>query len=142
MKKGIDYIGVGCGALIINDKNETLLVKRAGQTVNEDGYWSKPGGSVEFGEKITDAIKREIKEEIGVDIELTQFLGYNDHILKLENQHWVALHYLARIINGIPENLEPNKHSEIKWFPLDNLPENITSTTIEPIKTYLASLSK
>ena len=142
MKIGHDYIGVGCGALIINDNNEILLLKRSGKIRNEDGFWSKPGGSVEFGEKVTDAIKREIKEELGVDIELLQFLGYNDHIIPDENQHWVAIHYLAKIINGTPENLEPNKHSEIKWFPINDLPENITSTTTEPIKFYLDSLDK
>ena len=77
MKKGTDYIGVGCGALIINNKNEILLVRRTSKTANESSFWSLPGGSVDFGEKVVDAIKREIKEELGVEIELTKFLGYH-----------------------------------------------------------------
>ena len=137
MKQGIDYIGIGCGALIINENNETLLVRRTGKTRNQAGFWSKPGGGVEFGEKIEDAVKREVKEELGIDIELIRFLGFSNHIVKNENQHWIAFNYLAKIINGHPQNLEPEKHDEIKWFNFNNLPEKITQTTIEPIKEYL-----
>jgi 8-oxo-dGTP diphosphatase len=142
MKPGVDYIGIGCGALIINDKNETLLVKRTPKSKNEAGFWSKPGGAVEFRESVEDAVKREIKEELGIDIELIRFLGFTNHILKSENQHWVAFNYLARIIAGEPRNLEPKKIEEIKWFNLKNLPENLTQTTIEPIKEYLKSSSE
>lgn len=137
MKKGIDYIGVGCGALIINDNNETLLLKRTLKSRNQAGFWSKPGGGVEFGEKVEDAVKREIKEELGVDIELVKFLGFTDHIIESENQHWVAFNYLAKVVSGEPKNLEPEKIEEIKWFKLNNLPEKITQTTMEPINDYL-----
>lgn len=140
MKKGVDYIGIGCGALIINDKNETLLLKRTSNSRNEAGFWSKPGGGVEIGEKVEDAIKREIKEELNVDIELVKFLGYTDHIIKGENQHWVAFSYLAKIVGGELKNLEPEKHEEIKWFSFSELPEKITQTTIEPIREYLKDI--
>jgi ADP-ribose pyrophosphatase len=140
MKKGTDYIGIGCGALIINDNNEVLLLKRTQKTRNEADFWSKPGGGVEFGEKVEDAVKREIKEELGVDIELIKFLGFTDHIIKSENQHWVAFNYLAKIISGTVQNLEPEKAEEIKWFKLDSLPENLSQTTREPIDVYLKSI--
>jgi len=140
MKSGVDYIGVGCGALILNDKNETLLVKRGVNSKNEAGVWSKPGGAVEFGEKVEDAVKREIKEELGVDIELTKFLGFTNHIIKSENQHWVTFNYLAKITEGEPKIMEPEKIAEIKWFDLKNPPENLSQTTSEPIKDYLESI--
>ncbi len=142
MTPGVDYIGVGCGALIVNDKNETLLFKRGIKSRNQAGYWSKPGGTVEFGEKIEDAIRREIKEELGVDIELIKFLGFTNHIIKEENQHWLSISYLAKITKGDPKNMEPNKHDEIGWFSLDNLPEKLTQTTSELIEEYLKSLKK
>lgn len=142
MKPGIDYIGVGCGALIMNDKNETLLLKRGTKSKNQAGYWSKPGGAVEFGEKIKDAIRREIKEEFGVDIEFIRFLGFTDHIVKNEKQHWLSISYLAKIVRGEPKNMEPDKHDEIAWFKLDNLPEKLTETTSEIIEEYLKSLKK
>ena len=142
MKKGIDFIGIGCGALIFNDKNEVLLLKRTLNTRNEAGFWSKPGGGVEFGEKVEDAVKREIKEELGVDIELVKFLGFTNHILESEKQHWIAFNYLAKIVGGELKNLEPKKHEEIKWFCLKDLPEKITQTTLEPINEYLNFINK
>lgn len=139
MTPGIDYIGVGCGALIINDKKETLLLKRGVKSKNQAGYWSKPGGTVEFGEKIEDTIRREIMEEFGVEIELIKFLGFTNHIMKEENQHWLSISYLAKIIKGEPKNLEPEKHDEIRWFKLNNLPDKLAQTTSEIIEEYLKS---
>ena len=137
MKLGLDVIGVGCGALIVNDKNETLLIKRNDKTRNQAGFWSKPGGKVEFGEKIEDAVKREIKEEIDVNVEVIKFLCCTEDILKSEKQHWVSFNYLAKIISGEIKNLEPEKHEEIKWFKFDELPENINQSTVEAINEYL-----
>lgn len=136
----IDYIGVGCGALIINDKNETLLIKRGDKSKNEVGFWGKPGGAVEFGEKVEDAVRREIKEELDIDIELVKFLGFTDHIIKSDNQHWVTLSYLAKIISGEPKNMEPEKTEAIGWFNFNNLPENLNQPAIDSIKKYLKSL--
>lgn len=140
MIPGIDYIGVGCGALIINDKNETLLLKRGKNSRNQAGYWSKPGGTVEFGEKIEDAIRREIKEEFGVEIKLISLLGFTNHIMKEEKQHWLSISYLAKITKGEPKNMEPNKHDSIRWFRFDDLPEKMTETTDEIIRDYLKSV--
>ena len=137
MKPGKDYIGVGCGALIVNEQNQTLLIKRTGKTKSNAGQWSKPGGTVEFGETVEAAIVREIKEELGVQIKLGQFLGFTNHIIPEEQQHWVALHYLAQITEGEVQNLEPEKHEEVRWFSFDELPDNMTLTTREPIEAYL-----
>jgi mutator protein MutT len=142
MKAGKDYIGLGCGALIINDRDETLLMLRSKNSKNEAGYWSKPGGSVEYGETVEDAVKREIKEELGVEIELLDSLGHTNHIIPAENQHWLAISYSAKIVAGEPVICEPHKCDEIKWFGLDELPEKITQTTKEPIDYYLKSIKK
>jgi 8-oxo-dGTP diphosphatase len=139
MKIGIDCIGVGCGALIINNKNEVLLQKRTVKTRNNAGFWAKPGGAVEFGEKVEDAVKREIKEELGVNIEIIKFLGFTEGTKTMEggNQHWIALNYLAKIIGGEVKNLEPEKHEEVKWFSLNNLPEKLVKNTTDSIEEYL-----
>lgn len=137
MKAGVDYIGVGCGALIMNEKGETLLMKRGENSKNQVGVWTKPGGAVEFGETAEEAIIREVKEELDIDIVLDDFLGYTDHILKDENQHWIAINYSAKIVSGTPRITEPDKTSEIMWFSLEDLPENISKTTTEPIEVYM-----
>ena len=90
----------------------------------------------EFGETVRDAIVREIKEELGVKIELVSYLCFTDQILKDESQHWVAISYLAKIVRGAPINLEPDKHSDMRWFSLDNLPEELSITTLDSTRSY------
>lgn len=140
MTPGIDYIGVGCGALIINENNEVLLVKRGEESRNEAGIWAEPGGRVEFNEKVEDAIKREIKEELNINIQLLDFLGFVNHIVISEKQHWVSFSYSAKIVKGELKNMEPEKIEEIRWFKLDRIPENLSPSTQEPIKNYLKLL--
>ncbi len=143
MQKGKDYIGVGGGCLILNDKEEVLLIRRAGEVRNEAGWWSKPGGGVKFGETAEKAMIREMKEELDIEVEIVGCLPHTDHIIKTEtgdnntDQHWVALNFIAKIKSGQPKNMEPHKCDKIGWFAMDNLPEKITQTTAEPIKNYL-----
>ncbi len=131
-------VRVGCGALIVNEKNEVLLIKRSA-TRNQNDYWSQPGGAVEFGETIKQAIIREIREEVNVKIRLISYLSYTEQIFKKETQHWLAISYLARIISGNVKNLEPHKHSAVKWFPIDKLPKKLSKTTVDSTRAYLTS---
>jgi len=135
MKPGKDFIGVGCGAIIINNKDEILLLKRSSRSRTEPGTWSRPGGQVEYGEIAEEAVKREIKEELGIDIEVVRFLEMTQTIE--DGKHWIALGFLARHVSGEPRNLEPKKHDEVKWFPLSKLPNNLNSYTKNAINTYL-----
>ncbi|EKD58582.1 MAG: MutT/nudix family protein [uncultured bacterium] len=136
-KAGKTHIGVGGGVLIFNDKKEVLLMKRGQNAKNEAGWWSKPGGTVEYGEKVVNAMKREIKEEIGVDINIWGYLPHTDHVIKGEGQHWVAFNYLADIKNGEVKNMEPHKCEELKWFAPAKLPFKTVQNTKEAAKNYL-----
>lgn len=136
-KIGRDYIGVGGGVLIFNTDGEILLLKRGKYVRNEAGWWCKPGGTVEYGEKSMDAMKREIKEEVNLDIDIWGVLPNTDHILKEEGQHWLAVNFLATVRGGELKNMEPDKCDEVRWFALDDLPEKLTQTTKEPVQNYL-----
>jgi 8-oxo-dGTP diphosphatase len=68
MKRGIDFIGVGVGAVIVDGQGRMFLARRGPQSRNERGLWEYPGGSVEFGETLRQALKREIHEEFGIEI--------------------------------------------------------------------------
>jgi ADP-ribose pyrophosphatase YjhB (NUDIX family) len=132
MTKGKDFIGVGVGAVILNDKSEILLLLRNKNP--ESNHWSIPGGSVEFYETIEDAVMREILEETSVKIELVKLLGVTNHIVVNEGAHWIAPTFLAKIIEGTPINVETQKHADLKWFSLNDLPENITITTLKALE--------
>lgn len=134
MIQGKDYIGVGCGAVIVNEKNELLLQLR--NKAPEKEYWSIPGGKLELFETFEEAVKREVKEEIGVEVQVIDLLGICDHIIKNEERHWVSPSFLCKIVRGEPQIMEPTKHLDMKWFPVDNLPEKITITTQDAVKNY------
>lgn len=133
---GFDVIGVGVGAMIFNDQGEVFLAQRGPQAKNERGTWEFPGGGVEFGEKLIDAIQREIHEEYGMVIAVEALLGVDDHILPDEGQHWVSPTYIARHVSGQPRILEPGKCAAIGWFSLDALPSPLSVITQANVETY------
>lgn len=104
--------------LIENDKGEILLTKRAIEPLK--GYWDTAGGFCEEDEHPEDAAKREIKEELGVKVELTGLIGmimdrYGD------NGDWtINMYYSGRIIGG---EIKPADDIDgYQWFSLNSLP--------------------
>lgn len=137
MQRGIDYIGVGVGALIVNDQGQLFLARRGPQARNERGLWEFPGGSVEFGEKLTDALRREMREEYGVEIAVGALLDVVDHLLPEEGQHWVSPTFLCRLTAGTPTIREPGKCTEIGWFAPEALrEETLTQISRENLRHY------
>lgn len=136
MKRGVDYIGVGVGALLVDAEGRLFLAQRGPKAKNERGLWEFPGGSVEFGETLTAALRREMAEEFGITIEVGTLLDVVDHILPAEGQHWISPTYLCRIVAGLPTILEPEKCSAIGWFALGNLPTALSQITRENLVSY------
>ncbi|MCR8965338.1 NUDIX domain-containing protein [Brevibacillus halotolerans] len=118
---------VGVGAAIIDDNRRILLVLR--KKAPEAGCWSLPGGKVDYMETIEDAVIREIKEELNIDIVIDSLLCVTNHIVQAESVHWVAPTFIAHISSGEVQNLEPHALEKVEWFPIDELPDNITITT-------------
>jgi 8-oxo-dGTP diphosphatase len=140
MKPGRDYIGVGVGAIVVNARGDVFLSQRGQAAGNERGTWEFPGGRVEFGERLRDAIQREFVEEYGMTIMTGELLCVYDHILPDEGQHWVSPTYLARHISGEPHIVEPEKCSAIGWFSLDHLPAPLSIITAHDVTAYRAYL--
>jgi len=116
---GTKVIGMGVGALIFNDKQEMLLTLRGQKAKNERGTWEIPGGAVEFGETLQEGLKREIWEELGIEIQPQEMLQVCDHLLPDEGQHWVSPTFICKITSGVPKILEPEKCAQIGWFSLE-----------------------
>ena len=137
VKRGVDYIGVGVGAVIVDDEGRLFLARRGPGAGNERGLWEFPGGSVEYGERLADALRREMAEEYGIEIEVGALLDVVDHILPDEGQHWVSPSFVCRIVSGTPAIVEPEKCSEIGWFAPDKVPAGLTRVTRENLAHYL-----
>ena len=142
MRRGVDYIGVGVGAVILNEDGRLFLALRGPAAKNERGLWEFPGGSVEFGERLADALRREIFEEYGVQIEVGDLLDVVDHLLPAEGQHWVSPTFICRLVSGEPTIREPGKCAAIGWFALDELPANLTVVTQANLAHYRQRLQQ
>lgn len=127
MKKGVDFVGVGVGAMIFNNEGKVFLAKRGQEARNERGKWEFPGGGLKFNERCEDGLKREIREEFDIKIKVVELLEVSDHIIKEEKQHWVAPSYIAKYISGTPKIMEPEKIVEFKWFNLTDIDLGIIS---------------
>ena len=123
MERGKDYIGVGVGAAIINPDRKVLMAQRGIEAKNERFRWELPGGAVEMWETSKRAVIREITEELGIKIEVISMIGFWDHIILDEGQHWVSSTHLCRVVSGEPKILEPHKCAAIGWFTLDEASE-------------------
>jgi len=141
-RRGIDFIGVGVGAIIVDERGRLFLARRGPQAKNERGLWEFPGGSVEFGERLADALTREIREEYGVEIAVGELLDVVDHILPAEGQHWVSPTFVCRIVAGQPVIREPDKCSEIGWFAPDQVPRDLTVISRYNLDNYIRLLHR
>ncbi|WP_299493170.1 8-oxo-dGTP diphosphatase MutT [uncultured Shewanella sp.] len=106
------HVAVG---VIVNEAQQILIAKRHAH-LHQGGKWEFPGGKVEQGETVTQALSRELKEEIGIDINETQPLmeinhNYPDKQVQLDI-HWV------KDFEGIATGLEAQ---EIIWIDKNEL---------------------
>lgn len=138
MKRGKDYIGVAVGVAVFNSEGKIFITKRGQGASNDRGKWEIPGGGVEFGETREEAVKREIKEENDLDVEVVEAMHTTDHILKDEGQHWVTTTYICRHVGGEAKALEPRKCEAVGWFTIDEAEKLdlswITEHDLEEIK--------
>jgi nucleoside triphosphatase len=130
------------GALIVNQENKIFLA-----TGNKwDGKYVVPGGHVRFGEKMDEAIIREMKEEVGINVEIEDKLGFSEAI-KLKNakifsdKHLIFLDYICRY-KGSPEDIKLNdEHSGYGWFTIEEAKKldlvGGTRSFIEKYEKYL-----
>lgn len=122
---------IGIAAIIINDKQEVLLLHRLSEVGNNT--WGFPGGKLDKYEELEECIIREVKEETDIDIFGVEFIDLTNDIMYNIDQHYVTLYYKVVSYSGIPKNMEPEKCDELKWFCIDELPKNL----FLPIKNLL-----
>lgn len=93
---------MGVGAIIVDDERRVLLVQRGHEPMK--GHWSIPGGLVELGETLDEALRRETREETGLEIENLGLVELLDRIYQEKERvryHYVIADYLCRSSGGI-----------------------------------------
>ncbi|HEV2600867.1 MAG TPA: NUDIX domain-containing protein [Candidatus Babeliales bacterium] len=120
--------------------NEVVLVRR----YNADfasGLYSMVGGKVEMGETARQAVRREVQEEVGLDLPEERFELVHTFHRKGNTETLVALCFKADITGLKPINNEPHKHDDMRFFPLDKLPENIIPAHKQAIDCVLKGIA-
>jgi 8-oxo-dGTP diphosphatase len=115
-----DHPWIGVDNIILNDEGKILLVKRSQKLKTYPGFWGLVGGWVEWGETVEEALKREAKEEIGVEIEVVRFTGrYYDSKGRHPAKSSICLPHMSRIKSGIPKAGE--ECAEVRWFSAEEI---------------------
>ncbi len=90
-----------------------------------DGYWGMPAGHVEGTESMSNAVRREAKEEASIELSDSDIkLAYVMHRVSSDRVYF-DFFFTASTWNGTIQNAELYKHDELKWFPVNSLPPNI-----------------
>jgi len=133
---------LGVGALIFED-GKILLVERGKEPLK--GYWSLPGGIVETGEKLDDAIRREVAEETGLSVEPYDMFEIFERIIPdgdgKPEYHYVLIDYLCRRLAGEPA--PASDVSRLAWVAEQSLRDyRLTEGTLSVIERAFAKLQR
>lgn len=118
-----DHPIVGVGAIII--KGEEVLLARRGK---EPGYgqWSIPGGAVNLGERLEEAVIREVWEEVNLTIRVGEVVEILNRIFRDADgkvqYHYVLVDFLCEYLSG--EEKPSSDALEVQWVPLSEIPRH------------------
>ena len=111
---------VGVGGVVVRD-GRALLIRRGKEPLY--GRWAVPGGTVELGESLEDALVREMEEETGLHVEPVEVLTVFDRIQREDGRvvyHYVIVDYLCRWRSG--EARAASDALEVAWTSAAELP--------------------
>lgn len=122
---------VSVAGLVSNDAGEILLIKSPRRG------WEYPGGMVEPGETFQDALRREVKEESGIDVEITGFIG----LCKNVEKDVVNIDFSCRAVGGTPTT--SSESSAVSWFRREDALDMVTfPLTRKRLENMLAGKSE
>lgn len=125
------------GALITHKSGDILLVK----SYKWKDFWTVPGGHIEVGETAESAVKREVKEEVGLDVDPVKLLIVQEAVYPKNfnlNKHFIFLDYLC-ISKFKKVTLDNREIQEYIWMnPDEALKENLEEYTRKLLNKYLS----
>lgn len=133
---------LGVGALIF-EAGKILIVERAKEPLK--GYWSLPGGIVETGEKLENAIRREVSEETGLVVQAMSIFEIFERIIPDSDgraeYHYVLIDYLCRVVGG--QLRAASDVSNVAWVAEQDLGKfRLTEGTLAVVERAFAKLQR
>lgn len=105
------HYSVSVAGVVVNDQDDVLLIQR-----RDNGRWEPPGGVLEFGESIREGLRREVREETGLDVEPSELTGVYRNMAR----GIVSLVFRCKVIQGIPT--ETAESRAIRWVRSEDVP--------------------
>ncbi|MFC8046531.1 NUDIX hydrolase [Nocardia sp. NPDC057353] len=108
-------VKVAVSALVQDDEGRILLIRRT-----DNGKYSIPGGGLEAGETVAQAVVREVREETGIEVEVTQLVGVfsdPDHVIAYDDgevRQEFSICFRADPVGGTPQR--SSESSEVVWL--------------------------
>ena len=126
------YVAVFLYLTRVTENGKEILLQRRINTGYMDGKYDMAcSGHLELGESISMAVIREAKEEIGIDIEEKDVQLVS--VVHPYQEEYINLFFSAKTYKGTPQIMEKEKCDDLRWFKIDDLPDN----TIEKIKQVI-----
>lgn len=104
---------------IIEKNGKILLIRRRKEPFT--GSWALPGGWVDEGETVEEAVVRETREETGLDVSPIAITGVYSQPGRDPRGNFITISFVCEVISG--EERVGEDVAEVKWFPLDTIPE-------------------
>lgn len=115
-------------------KEDKILLSRRYSTGWQDGNYGLPAGHLEPNETLIQALFREVKEEIGLELESGSVeLVHTMHRMS----QYIDFFFVSKYSGMEPKNMEPEKCDELKWFSFNELPSNMVPSVRSAIGNYL-----
>ena len=133
-----DDMPIGVNIILLDKNNNVLLGKRSGDR-RGSGNWSLIGGKLKKGESIEDTAKRELKEEINIDVAKEDIYTVNmSTSIDSDGTQFILIGTVVNSWKGEIENMEIDKCDELKFFSLNDLPENMFYATKSNLDLFLS----
>ncbi|WP_051525183.1 NUDIX domain-containing protein [Exiguobacterium artemiae] len=126
---------------IVRQGDQLLLVKN--QADGERAVWSLPGGVIEAGETLADALKREMAEETGLSVETFELAYVTENFIEQFDAHSLVTYFECAIRGELLPNDPDREVVDSQWVPIEQLGDYLLNRDVlEPLQDYLNKASK
>jgi len=119
MKQERGKVWLGVAGIVINSEGKWLAVKKTYSGLK--GVWSLPAGFVKVGETADEAVVREVKEETGIDCEVTGLIGLRTGVIRQEISDNMAIFYCKPKDEHRQFTIQEREIAEVKWLTVEEL---------------------
>ncbi len=126
---------------IVRQQNQLLLVQN--QADGAEAIWSLPGGVIEEGETLKDALEREMREETGLSVEAFELTYITENFIEQFNAHSLVTYFDCSVTGELSLNDPDREVVACQWVPIEQLEDYILNRDVlEPLQDYLNKAPK